>query len=66
VFIGSDDHRLYAFSAAGTTKCAGTPKVCLPLWKASAGGSVESSAAIADTSVYAGSGDGWLYAYTIP
>jgi PQQ-like domain len=40
--------------------------VCQPLWKTSTGGPVESSAAIAGASVYVGSGDGWLYAYTIP
>ena len=32
VYTGSSDHKLYAFSAAGTTNCSGTPKVCLPLW----------------------------------
>jgi outer membrane protein assembly factor BamB len=67
VYIGSDaaDHagKLYAFSAAGTTGCSGTPKTCAPLWTATTGGDVESSPAVANGVVYVGSHDGELYAY---
>jgi outer membrane protein assembly factor BamB len=31
VWIGASDNRLYAFDAAGNTKCSGTPKTCTPL-----------------------------------
>ena len=34
VFVGSDDHKLYAFDAAGTTTARGRPKTCIPLWTA--------------------------------
>jgi hypothetical protein len=34
---GNSDH-IYAFDAAGTTDCSGTPRVCQPMWLAQAGG----------------------------
>jgi outer membrane protein assembly factor BamB len=63
VFIGGSDGRLYAFDATGTTGCAGSPKVCAPLWSAQAGtGTVESSPAVVSGTVYVG-GSGGLYAF---
>jgi serine/threonine-protein kinase len=47
VYIGSNDNRLYAFSAAGTTGCSGTPKTCAPVWRSALlGGDVVSSPAL--------------------
>jgi hypothetical protein len=43
--------RLFAFDAAGTTGCSGTPKTCEPLWSAFSG-AVDSSPAVADGLVY--------------
>jgi hypothetical protein len=44
---------LYAFDAAGTTKCSGSPKVCTPLWTAAQPGWGASSPAVANGVVYA-------------
>ena len=66
VYVGSSDHKLYAFDAAGVTGCSGTPKVCTPLWTATAGGALGySSPAVTDSEVYVGSFDGKLYAYAV-
>ncbi len=32
--MASDDHKLRAFDATGTSNCSGTPKVCTPRWTA--------------------------------
>ena len=61
--VGSLDHNLYAYDAAGVTKCSGTPKICSPLWTASTGNQVWSSPAVVNGVVYIGSGDGNLYAF---
>jgi len=65
-YIGSEDGNLYAFSAAGTTGCSGTPKTCTPLWTA-AGASgappLSPAPAVANGVVYAGS-NGQLYAFS--
>jgi outer membrane protein assembly factor BamB len=66
VFVGSGDHKLYAFDAAGSLNCSGTPKSCKPLRAASTGSGTESSPAVANGMVYVGSGDGKLYAYGLP
>jgi outer membrane protein assembly factor BamB/DNA-binding XRE family transcriptional regulator len=58
IYIGSDDGKLYAFSAAG----CGRPS-CAPLWTASTKGTVGSSPAIAGNVVYVGSDDYNLYAF---
>ena len=59
VFIGSWDHKLYAFNAAG----CGTSS-CPPLWTSTATGSIiESSPAVAGGVVFIGSDDGSLYAF---
>src|SRR5207248_2626421 len=48
VYVGSFDRKLYAFDAAGTTGCSGTPKTCAPLWTGATGNSIElSSPAVA-------------------
>jgi outer membrane protein assembly factor BamB len=60
VFVGSGDHKLYAFDAAGSLNCSGTPKSCKPLRAASTGSGTESSPAVANGMVYVGSGDGKL------
>jgi outer membrane protein assembly factor BamB len=64
VYAGSDLH-LYAFSAAGTTNCSGSPKTCKPLWTgATDGGSFFSSPAVANGVVYVGSESRVLYAFS--
>jgi outer membrane protein assembly factor BamB len=65
VYVGSEDGKLYAFNAAGTTNCSGAPKTCSPLWSASAGTSVDSSPAVANGVVYVGSIDGNMYAFDV-
>ena len=48
--------KLYAFDAAGTVNCSGTPKTCAPLWAATTGALWESPA-VANGVVYVGSND---------
>ena len=55
VYVGSQDGKLYAYDAAGSTGCSGSPKTCSPLWTVETGGSVYSSPAIANGVVYVGS-----------
>jgi glucose/arabinose dehydrogenase/outer membrane protein assembly factor BamB len=62
-FVGSPDHNLYAFDAAGKTSCAGTPVTCTALWTGTTGGAVSSSPAVANGVVYVASGNGKLYAF---
>jgi outer membrane protein assembly factor BamB len=65
VYVGSaSTFKLYAFSAAGTTGCSGTPKTCQPLWTAATGGIALSSPAVAGGVVYFPSADGHLYAFS--
>src|SRR5205823_9213817 len=63
VYVGFNDFKLYAFDAAGTTNCSGTPKTCSPLWTATTGGAVYSSPAVANGTVYVGSYDTKMYAF---
>ncbi len=57
VYIGSDDHHLYAFKAS----CGNAS--CQPQWTASTGGLVRSSPAIANGMLFVGSFDHNLYAF---
>lgn len=64
VYVGSGDNNLYAFDAAGTTNCSGTPEVCTPLWSATTGNEIVlSSPAVANGVVYIGSEDAKVYAF---
>jgi outer membrane protein assembly factor BamB len=64
VYFGSGDGKLYAFSAAGTTGCSGTPKTCTALWTAATGNAISSTPAVAAGVAYIGSLDGKLYAFS--
>ena len=64
VYVGSFDGKLYAFDAAGSTNCSGTPKTCFPQWTAPTGGGVFASPAVANGVVYVGSFDDKLYAFS--
>ena len=63
VYVGSFDHNLYAFDAAGVTGCSGTPKICSPLWTAPTRSQIWSSPAVVNGIVYVGSNDDNLYAF---
>ncbi len=63
VYIGSDDHKLYAFDATGATSCSGTPKTCQPLAFGWTGDVIRSSPSVVNGVVYLGSNDGNLYAF---
>lgn len=58
VYVGSDDHKLYAFNAGG---CEQLP--CPPLWYATTGGKIRSSPVVVNGMVYVGSEDDKLYAF---
>jgi Protein kinase domain/PQQ-like domain len=56
---------LYAFDATGSANCSGAPKVCAPLWTAATSDSPTYSApAVANGTVYVGSWDSKLYAFS--
>jgi outer membrane protein assembly factor BamB len=63
VYVGSDDEHVYAFDAAGSAGCSGTPKTCAPLWSASVFGSVKGSPAVVNGVVYVATNLGDLYAF---
>ena len=63
VYVGSDDHKLYAFDATGGSGCTGIPKVCSPRRNATTGDVVQSSPVVAEGIVYVGSADHKLYAF---
>src|ERR1700675_377633 len=63
VYVGSFDHKLYAFDADGRATCNGVPTACVPLWTAMTGAAVFSSPAVAKGVVYVGSQDHKLYAF---
>jgi hypothetical protein len=55
---------LFAFDAAGSTNCTGTPKVCSPLWTAAtASGPTYAAPAVANGTVYVGSWSAKLFAF---
>jgi hypothetical protein len=59
------DSTLYAFDAAGSANCSGTPKVCNPLWTATmpGDGATSSAPAVAGGVVYVGTFYKGLYAF---
>jgi outer membrane protein assembly factor BamB len=61
VYVGSTDHKVYAFAAAG---CASPP--CSPLWSALTGDLILSSPVVVNGTVYIPSSDGKVYAYGLP
>jgi outer membrane protein assembly factor BamB len=64
VYVGADDGKVYAFDAAGSTGCSGTPvKTCAPLWTAATGGPITGAPAVTNGVVYVGAQDGKLYAF---
>ncbi len=65
VYIGSFDSHIYAFDAAGSVGCSGTPKTCTPLWNFDTGSTVFSAPTLANGVVYIGSSSG-LYAFGLP
>jgi hypothetical protein len=67
---GTAESHLYAFDAAGSAGCSGSPLVCQPLWSAATGGAGTVPAAlsppvISEGRVYLGSVDSKLYAYAL-
>jgi outer membrane protein assembly factor BamB len=60
-YVGSDDHKLYAFPVG----CGTRGGSCSPLWTATTGDVVDSSPAVADGVVYVGSYDGTVYAFQV-
>ena len=56
VYVGSEDHSLYALDAHSGTK----------LWSFTTGGFVHSSPAVVNGVVYVGSHDGSLYVFSLP
>jgi outer membrane protein assembly factor BamB len=68
VFIGSgsSDHRVYAFDAAGTTGCSGTPKTCQPMWTGDTPAGARSSPAVAGGSLYVASDASVLSVFSLP
>jgi outer membrane protein assembly factor BamB len=61
VYASADDGLLYTFDASGAHGCAGTPKVCAPLWTASIGPADpqdNAGVAVADGTVLAGGSNG--------
>lgn len=63
VYVGSDDGRLYAFDAAGSSNCSASPKVCTPLWTGTVGAAIKGAPAVANNTLYVGAQDGVLYAF---
>jgi outer membrane protein assembly factor BamB len=55
VYVGSDDHNVYALNASTGAL----------LWQYTTGGAVESSPAVANGVVYTGSDDGSVYAFSL-
>jgi hypothetical protein len=63
VYFGSDDHKLYAFNAAGGQGCDAVKRQCLALWTATTGNLVRSSPSVAGGRVYVASEDSKLYTF---
>jgi outer membrane protein assembly factor BamB len=67
VYVGSEDSSLYAFDAAGVTRCSGVApsKTCLPIWTGVTGFGIGSSPSVSGGVVYVGSEDHKLYAFNV-
>src|SRR5262249_30832200 len=70
LFIESEQGVLLAYNAVGDTNCSGTPRSCLPLWTAAAGGPIPKPVTVPMTdpatdgaTVFVGGNDGNLYAF---
>jgi outer membrane protein assembly factor BamB len=64
VYVGAADGTLYAFDAAGSTGCAGTPvRTCAPLWTAATGREIDATPAVVNGIVYVGAADGRLFGF---
>jgi outer membrane protein assembly factor BamB len=63
VYVGSEDHRLYAFDANGASNCSGKPNRCSPLWTATTGAGIQAGPAVVGGVVYVNSEDDNLYAF---
>jgi hypothetical protein len=61
LYIGSG-RTLYAFDAAGSAGCSGTPKTCAPLWTGAMSGPSSTATVVAGGIVYVGTESG-LYAF---
>jgi outer membrane protein assembly factor BamB len=62
VYVGASDGRLLAYDLAGATGCAGTPKVCTPLWQTGTGAAL-SAPSVANGVVYVSASDGAVRAF---
>jgi outer membrane protein assembly factor BamB len=63
LYFGSDDHKLYAFNAAGGQGCDAVKRQCLPLWTGLTGNLVRSSPSIVGGHVFVASEDSKLYSF---
>ncbi len=63
VYVGSLDGRVYAFDAAGSRGCGGTPKACRPRWVGTLGGEIMAAPTVADGKVFVTSFGGRLGAF---
>ena len=63
VYVGSADHKLYAFDAAGVRDARGTPRCAPRCGRRRTGSTISSSPAVAKGMVYVGSTDHKLYAF---
>ncbi len=71
VYVGSQDGKLLAFDAAGTSGCSGSPVVCTPLLSADIGGAPGASRPVpANGSVFIGAlhadGNEAVYKFSLP
>jgi len=58
VYVGSEDHDLYAFQASGCGKAT-----CSPVWSVPTEDKIDASAAVAEGTVYVSSQDGVIHAF---
>jgi outer membrane protein assembly factor BamB len=63
VYVADVANRLYAFDAAGSTKCSGIPARCQPLWTAQTADRVLATPTVANGVIYVGAEDHTFYAF---